>query len=145
MSSELLRRAASRIKEAAQAADLSAHTFWPDPWKVEASVARDGSEPLDIVSQGDTWRGAVQYIADAETPAYAAWIAMMSTHLADPLAKMLEAEADGLDSIHQAADHVWKESTPQNDRDRAKFLDEAMPKFTHSIALARVILAEEES
>lgn len=144
MSSDLLRRAASRVREAASASDMSAHTFWTDPWKVEASVRADGFEAMDIVSQGDTDRGAVQYIADAETPEYANWIAMMSTHLAEPLAAMLEEAADRMDSLEAAVKRMYGNSPTQEGIDRlAEFLDQSKPST--ALAVARIILKEEES
>lgn len=145
MSAELLRRAASAVREAASAAELSAHTYWPDLWQVEACVNDRTNDCPCIVSQGEDWRGAVQCIADAETPAYANWIAMMSTHLAEPFAAMLEEQAKAIDATHAAAEHVWPEPGEENERAKAKFLDEAMTKFANFFALARVILKEEES
>lgn len=145
---DLLRRAASRLLEAAYAADTSAHTFWTDPWKAEDCIQEYPESPKPcpcIVSQGDLDRGAVQYIADAETPEYATWIAMMSTQLAEPLAKMLEERADAWDSLKDAVDRVWDKPTHENEQCKAKFLDEARPKFADVLKLARLIVKEEES
>lgn len=144
MTADLLRRAASHLREAACAADMSAHTFWPDPWKVEASISVSGrGDLLDIVSQGDVERGAVQYIADAETPQYATWIAMMSTQLAEPLALILEEAASRMDTFEEVLLKVWGTSPTQQEKDQmAEFLNESKP--SHAIAIARVILGEEE-
>lgn len=147
MSSDILRRAASRIREAASAAELSAHTCRLEPWRVEASVSVSGrGDLLDIVCQGDPFdsQGAVQYIADAETPEYATWIAMMSTHLAEPLAAMLEEAADRMDSLEAAVKRMYGNSPTQEEIDRlAEFLDQSKPST--ALALARVILKEEET
>jgi hypothetical protein len=123
----LLRRAATVLRERAQAVP----SRWPGrPWHVEECASEeDGGCPC-IVAQGKraAWDQAqdppIQYVADAETPEHAAWIATVHPGVGLALADLLEHAAARLDhSTHPD----WQELVAP-----------------HELAVARAVLAEPE-
>ena len=89
----VLRQAAARVRETGAACEPHVISLREVPWHVEANlwgqrttVVQGGQYPADEVQQ-------VRRIADTTTPELAAWIALMHTGLAEPLAKLLESFA----------------------------------------------------
>lgn len=107
---EQLRAAATRLRERA-AAIAAPEPVNSEPWHTdECAEAGYGNCPC-IVAQGRIHRGTdhevpARYIADAETPEIAAWIALMHPGVGEPLAAWLEGIAatwDGVSRNHREA------------------------------------------
>jgi hypothetical protein len=74
------------------------------PWHVEECVNAESGDCPCIVAQGrfDSGEGPVEarlYVADAETPAHATWIALMHPGVGLALADWLELEASLLEAL----------------------------------------------
>jgi hypothetical protein len=99
-----LRQAASRLREGVAMIRESCHTDWGDrPWAVTQCASSETGNCTCIVYQGEYKRAdepqvpLIQYVADAETEAHAAWIARMGPALGLLLADWLDAEANAFE------------------------------------------------
>lgn len=108
-----LRAAAERLRDLREALPTE---HWGDrPWQAEECSNTDDAPPSPcpcIVSQGE-YRDfdqpqdpPIQYIADAETPEFAAWIATMHPGVGEPLARLLDEIADQLDGMPFPVTHT---------------------------------------
>lgn len=120
-----LRAAAARLRDTAKACEHDVIDLRGVGWHAEdcvqrscpCIVAQGGDEPADHAQP-------VRYIADAETPELAAWIALASPVLAEPHAALFVEVAENV----EVEGHNWQPNST----------DEAV------IAVARVILGDKE-
>jgi len=128
-----LRAATAKLR--ALAAGLPTEHWGDRPWHTEECSDTDGTSPCPcIVAQGEYQEfdqpqiPPVQYVADAETPAHAAYIAAMHPGVAILLAKWLDLEADVI------AARTAEDGSGEHAVDLAG---------DHALALARLIHGEE--
>jgi hypothetical protein len=108
---ETLRKAAGLLKERAEKA---AESEWPGfPWAVtECSNEETGDCPC-IVYQGEykpyteAQQPGIQYVCDAEDPAFAEYIAAMGPLVAIAIADWLESAATDAGDARLMADRTW--------------------------------------
>lgn len=90
----VLRRAAARVRESGAACESSVISLRGVPWHMEeCAVDLSPRAVAQSAPSMDERARFGRYIAEAESPELAAWIALMHSGLAEPLAMWLETEA----------------------------------------------------
>lgn len=126
MSADLLRAAAARLRDTAAKAT-------PGPWAASEHVEHGFRVATADEAGWVAWTGAYDDEPD-ESRGDAAWIALASPLLAEPLAAWLDQAVKGCDASILAAQQVW----PDNPAAREEFIAEQTP--TEALKVARVIL-----
>ena len=91
----VLRQAAARVRETGTACEPSVISLRGVPWHTEVyAVDLSARAVAQSAPSMDERARFGRYIAEAESPELAAWIALMHTGLAEPLAAWLEETAD---------------------------------------------------
>jgi hypothetical protein len=141
--SEILTAAAKLLRERATAIAPAAPAT-AQPWHVKdcAGQSETGGDCPCIVAltQYDDSSGfgvSTRYVADAETPGYARWIALMHPGVGLALADWLERAARSHDALVQAAHSVWPDDPEAADRHIAEETNR------HALLLARQLLGGE--
>ena len=121
--------AAPTVPDVIALRDVPWHAEECDRDRCPCIVAQGAQHPADYVQPG-------RYIADAETPELAAWIALMHPGVGLALADWLEQTAKAHEASIIAASRVW----PGDEAAQAKWIGEQTDQ--HALAVARQLLGE---
>ena len=122
----VLRKAAARVRETGAACESSVISLRGVPWHTEKYAVDLSPRAVAQSAPSSDERARVgRYIAEAESPKLAAWIALMHPGLAEPLAAWLSDSAEFLDGVTEAHGTVT---------------ELALHNTRHQLAIARIIL-----